>query len=233
MKSNAEKKEQWRKIGPILEKNYPSKTQLSHNNPLELTIATILSAQCTDKRVNLVTKELFKKYKKAEDYMNVSSQELEKDIKSTGFYKAKTKNIQAMAKRLIETYHGKIPDKMEELITLGGVGRKTANIVLFHAFGKNEGIAVDTHVFRLSKRIGLSDKNTPEKIEKELMEIIPKKQWGTFTNLLIGHGRKVCTARKPLCTACPISTYCQKIGVEKKETSEKKAKNNNANQKTN
>jgi endonuclease-3 len=218
MDSLEKQKAQWEKISPILRRKYPStKTQLLHQNPLELIVSTILSAQCTDARVNMVTKSLFKKYKKARDYADANIEELEQDIKSTGFYKAKTRNIKAMAKRLADEYHGKVPNTMKELVTLAGVGRKTANIVLFHAFGKIEGIAVDTHVFRLSKRMGLTNKNDANKVEQDLMQIVPKKQWGMINTVLVQHGREICMARKPLCSKCPISKYCPKIGVKNAE----------------
>ncbi len=217
IKNTLNARETWKKIRPILEKTYPApKIGLEGwKNPLELTISTILSAQCTDVRVNMVTKELFKKYKKAEDYLNVKPSELEQDIRSTGFYKNKTKNIRGMCEKILKEYKGKIPDTMEELISLPGVGRKTANIVLANAFGKNEGIAVDTHVFRVSYRLGLSSGKNPEKTERELMEFVDKKDWATFTDYLIWHGRKICIARTPKCSICPLLKYCPRMGVEK------------------
>lgn len=207
----------WKAIRPILKKIYQSpKIGLEGwKNPFELTVSTILSAQCTDVRVNMVTKKLFTKYKRPEDYLKVKSSELEKDIHSTGFYKNKAKNIQGMCKKLLDEYEGKIPETMEQLVTLPGVGRKTANIVLYAGFGKNEGIAVDTHVYRVSRRLGLAEGNTPEKVEKELMEIVDKKEWGMLTDYLIWHGRKICDARKPLCSTCPLRKYCPRIGVNK------------------
>lgn len=211
------RKKRWERIEPVLEKKYPSpKIGLEGwKNPLELLIATILSAQCTDVRVNIVTKTLFKKYKKAEDYLRVPARELEKDIRSTGFYKNKTKNIRNCCAMLITDFNGNVPSTMHELVLLPGVGRKTANIVLANAFNKREGIAVDTHVFRVSRRLGLSNANTAEKVEKDLMEIVLREKWDAFTDVLIWHGRKVCNARKPLCTTCPISKFCPKIGVTK------------------
>jgi endonuclease-3 len=207
----------WKKIKHILSKTYlsPKIGLEGWKNPFELTVSTILSAQCTDVRVNMVTKELFKKYRKPEDYLKVKASELEKDIRSTGFYKNKTKNIRGMCTKLISDFQGKVPQTMEKLITLPGVGRKTANIVLANAFGKNEGIAVDTHVFRVSRRLGLAKGNTPEKVEKELIEIVEKKDWGSLTDYLIWHGRKVCIARKPRCSTCPLLGYCPRNGVEK------------------
>ncbi len=209
--------ERWKKIKPLLKKKYPNpKLGLAGwKNPLELIVATILSAQCTDARVNIVTKELFKKYKKTEDYLKVKPAELENDIRSTGFYKNKTKNIRGMCEKLLKEFDGKVPNTMEKLVTLRGVGRKTANIVLWSAFGKNEGIAVDTHVFRVSKRLGLSDGKNPEKVEHQLMQIVDKKDWGVFTDYLIWHGRKICEARKPKCSICPLNKYCPKVGVER------------------
>ena len=209
--------ETWKKISPILAHTYPSpKIGLEGwKNPLELTVATILSAQCTDVRVNMVTPSLFKKYKTPQDYLRVPVTELEQDIRSTGFYKNKTKNIRGMCEKIIKEFNGKIPQTMEQLVTLPGVGRKTANIVLANAFGKNEGIAVDTHVFRVSRRLGLSDGKNPEKVEEQLMKIVDKKEWATFTDYLIWHGRKVCDARLPKCSTCPVKDYCPRIGVEK------------------
>lgn len=207
----------WKKIKPILTKLYkePKIGLEGWNNPVELAISTILSAQCTDIRVNMVTKTLFKKYKKAEDYLKVKPSELEQDIRSTGFYKNKTKNIRGFCQKIISDFGGKVPDTMEELITLPGVGRKTANIVLANAYGKNEGIAVDTHVFRVSQRLGLAAANNPVKVEQQLMEIVDKKDWATFTDYLIWHGRKICVAQKPRCSMCPLLIYCPQIGVTK------------------
>lgn len=211
------KKIRWSKVEKILEKIYPApKMGLEGwKNPLELALSTILSAQCTDARVNMVTKKLFKKYKKAEDYLRVKSSELERDIHSTGFYKNKAKNIRGFCEKLIREHHGKVPDTMEQLVEMPGVGRKTANIVLANAFGKNEGIAVDTHVFRVSRRLGFARGNNPVSVERELMGLVVRKKWAVFTNFLIWHGRKICDARKPLCSKCPVFQYCPRIGVEK------------------
>jgi endonuclease III len=193
----------------ILEKKYPEAvTALTHNNAFELLVATILSAQCTDERVNMVTRELFKKYKNARDLSMAGQSDLEKDIRSTGFYRNKAKNIRLAALKIEKEFNGAVPKTMEELVSLPGVARKTANIVLFHAFGKNEGIAVDTHVRRLSLRLGLSHKDDPVKIEKDLIELFDRKKWGYLTNILISHGRKVCRARKPLCGECSVSKLC-------------------------
>jgi len=193
----------------ILDSAYPdATTALLHKNALELLVATILSAQCTDKRVNIVTKSLFKKYKTAEHYRNADLEEFEQEIRSTGFYKNKAKNILSAGKILNQKFKGKVPDTMKELISLPGVARKTANVVLFYAYGKNEGIAVDTHVKRLSGRLHLTDNTNPEKIEKDLMVLFPQKNWGNLSSLLIRHGREICTARKPLCAKCPVNKLC-------------------------
>jgi len=182
--------------------------ELVFSNPLELLVATILSAQCTDKRVNMVTEELFQKYRTASDYANVGQEEFEEAIHSTGFYRNKAKNIRAMAADLVSKYGGKVPDTMDELTELAGVGRKTANVVLGNAFGKNEGVVVDTHVARLSKRLGLTKETTPEKIEQDLMKLIPKEQWTNFSHWLIWHGRRRCYARNPDCANCEVQSLC-------------------------
>lgn len=197
------------KIYKILSEEYPQAiTALRHKNALELLVATILSAQCTDARVNIVTKELFKKYKKASDYAKADPSAFEKEIRSTGFYKNKAKNITAAARMILDRFGGKVPGQMDKLMELPGVARKTANIVLFHAFGKNEGIAVDTHVKRVSGRLGLTKNTDPVKIEQDLMALFDRKNWGTLSDLLIEHGRKFCDARKPLCTECPLKKLC-------------------------
>jgi len=193
----------------LLKNEYPEiKIALYYSNSLELLIATILSAQCTDKRVNEVTKILFKKYRTPHDYIRTTQEELEKDIYSTGFFRNKAKNIKELCKILVNEYDSKVPDTMEDLLKLPGVARKTANIVLSGAFGKIEGIAVDTHVKRVSARLGLTANTNPDKIEKDLMEIIPRNNWDIFTLLLINHGRKVCVARKPLCGECILNKLC-------------------------
>lgn len=197
------------KIIEILTKEYPkAKIALEYSTPLELLVATILSAQCTDQRVNTVTKELFKKYRRAEDYANADLQKLENEIKSTGFYHNKAKNIRNACKILVEQFGSQVPNSMNEMLKLPGVARKTANIVLQNAYGVVEGIAVDTHVRRLSIRLGLTDKDDPEKIEKDLMTIVPQKTWRKVTDLLISHGRQVCLARKPKCQICVINKLC-------------------------
>jgi len=193
-----------------LEKLYPNpKIALNFSTPLELLVATILSAQCTDARVNQVTPKLFKKYKTAKDYANANIKELEKEIKSTGFYKSKAKNIIAAAKIIVEKFNGKVPDTMEELLLLPGVGRKTANIVLGNAYRKVVGIAVDTHVLRLSQRLGLTTKDNSEDVEKDLIKIVPKDKWFSISYLLINYGREVCNARKPLCGKCILADVCK------------------------
>lgn len=193
----------------LLKKNYPeAKIALDYNNPLELLIATILSAQCTDIMVNKVTKNLFRKYKKIEDYSNAYISEFEQDIRSTGFFHNKAKNIINLCKILSDKYNGKVPQTMSELISLPGVGRKTANIVLGNAFNISVGIPVDTHVKRLSERLGLTKESNPEKIEIDLMKLIPKKEWLKFSYYLIEHGRNICIARKPKCQICFLQEYC-------------------------
>ena len=204
-----EPKQRTTKVIEILEKEYPNaKTALNYSNPLEILVATMLSAQTTDQRVNLVTAYLFKKYYKAEDYANVDIKELEQDIHSTGFYHNKARNLQKCCKLLVEKYHSQVPKTMEELLELPGVARKTANIVLYNAYGTIAGIAVDTHVNRVSQRLGLTGNDDPAKIEQDLMQITPKEKWMKLTDLLIFHGRQVCFARKPKCDACVLNKYC-------------------------
>ncbi len=193
----------------LLKKEYPSKQILLHyTNPLELLIATMLAAQCTDKRVNIVTQELFKRYPTVKEFAEANISELEQYIYSTGFYHNKAKNIILTSKMIQDKFNGEVPSTMEELIQLPGVARKTANIVLFNSFNKVEGIAVDTHVARLSNRLGLTKNKNPKKIEKDLMLIIPQKDWGLSNHLLVDHGRSVCTARNPLCSKCVLDKYC-------------------------
>lgn len=202
-------KKRAKKIYDILKKEYPGvTTALEHRDPLQLLVATILSAQCTDKRVNMVTKTLFKKYRKAGDYAEAEQLDLEKEIRSTGFYRNKARNIIAAAKKITEEHGGKVPDTMDELTALPGVARKTANIVLFHAYGKNEGIAVDTHVRRVSGRMGLTKNDDPVKIEQDLMRLFDRETRGHVSDILIEHGRRKCDARKPLCPECPIKRMC-------------------------
>jgi endonuclease III len=192
-----------------LKRAYPdAKCSLNHSNPFELLVATILSAQCTDDRVNIVTADLFRKYKKPEDYLKVSPRELEKDIQSTGFFRNKTKSIQGTSKVLTEQYGGAVPHTMEELLELPGVARKTANVVLGNAFEIKSGVVVDTHVTRLSHRLDFTQQKTAEKIEQDLVELVPKKDWVIFSHLLIAHGRKICKARGPLCDQCPVEKQC-------------------------
>jgi endonuclease-3 len=196
------------KIFSLLKKEYPNpKSALDHQTPFQLLIATILSAQCTDARVNIVTKELFKKYKKPEDYIDVSSEELEKDIYSTGFYKQKAKSIKECCKVLVGEYKGKVPADFEALTKLPGVGRKTASVVAGNSFGIPS-IAVDTHVKRLSNLMGFVDSSDPEKIEMRLKELIPEKEWTNTSHWLIYHGRKICIARKPKCLQCVVGNFC-------------------------
>lgn len=204
----AEAAERVRKIWPILKKMYPdAKTVLKFSNPLELLIATILSAQCTDKRVNMVTSDLFKKYRSAADWAKADVRQIEDDIKSTGFYRNKAANIKAACGQIAENFGGKVPSEMALLVELPGVGRKTANVLLGNAFGI-PGIACDTHVIRLCRRLGLSENGDAVKLELDLAEIVPKKNWTLFSHLLIFHGRGVCKARKPDCENCPIAAFC-------------------------
>ena len=192
-----------------LEKEHPdAKIALNFSNPLELLVATILAAQCTDERVNQVTRNLFKKYRSAEDYANADINVLEQDIKPTGYYRVKARRIKEVCKILVEKFNSEVPKTMEGLLSLPGVARKTANIVLTNAYGINEGIIVDTHVLRLAKRLGLTKSKTRERIEKDLMEIVPKDKWGRFADLLIFHGRRVCKARKPNCEMCVLKDLC-------------------------
>ena len=202
-------KERTRWIIRRLKRAYPgAKCSLNHSNPFELLIATILSAQCTDERVNIVTADLFRKYTKPEDYLKVAPRELEKDIQSTGFFRNKTKSIQGTSRVLTEQYHGEVPQTMEELLELPGVARKTANVVLGNAFDIKAGVVVDTHVTRLSHRLALTQQKTAEKIEQDLIPIVPKKDWVIFPHLMIYHGRKICKARNPLCAECTIEKEC-------------------------
>jgi len=207
--SPKDKKEFAKQLISLLKAHYPdSKIALNFTNSWELLVAVVLSAQCTDERVNQVTRNLFKKYKTIKDYAKANLREFEQDIKSTGFYRNKAKNIINIARIVLDKYKGKVPDKMEELLKLPGVARKTANIVLGNAFGIVEGIAVDTHVRRLARRLGLSDKNDPIKIEKDLMEIFDRKDWFKLTYMLIDHGREICEAKKPRCDKCFLNEIC-------------------------
>lgn len=196
-------------IVKALKKVYPTAhCELDFGTPLQLLIATILSAQCTDKRVNMVTPGLFKKYKTAKDFANVAQEELEKDIQSTGFYRNKAKSVRGAAAAIVSEHGGEVPQTMEALTALPGVGRKTANVVLGNAFGKSEGVVVDTHVARLSNRFGLTKQTDPVKIEQELMKLIPRADWTNFSHWLIWHGRRRCYARKPDCAGCEIQKLC-------------------------
>ena len=186
---------------------------LVYDTPVQLLVATILSAQCTDERVNIVTKELFAKYPDAEDLAAIPIKKLEKIIESTGFFRNKAKNIKACCQKLVDEHGGEVPQDLETLVALPGVGRKTANVVLGTAFGLPTGVVVDTHVSRLSQRLGLTDKTDPVKIERDLMELLPKKEWINFSHRMIHHGRQVCTARKAKCDACGMRRFCPQIGV--------------------
>jgi len=198
-----------RKIVAGLRETYPdAHCELIYSSPLELLVATILSAQCTDKRVNIVTAELFRKYRSAADYANADPTELEQVIKTTGFFRNKAKNIQTCCRKLVEKHGGEVPRTMEELIQLDGVGRKTANVVLGNAFDINVGVVVDTHVGRLSERLDLTKERNPEKVEQDLMKLVPREQWALFSHWLIWHGRRRCSARKPDCANCEINELC-------------------------
>ena len=196
-----------------LKRAYPeAHCELNYSNPLELLIATILSAQCTDKQVNIVTAELFKKHRRAQDYANATQAQLEGDVRRIGFFRNKAKNIRACCRKLLELHGGEVPRSMDELTALDGVGRKTANVVLGNAFGINVGVVVDTHVSRLSQRLGLTRATTPEKIEQDLMKLVPQPEWTLFSHWLIWHGRRRCSARKPDCAGCEIAGLCPSKG---------------------
>ena len=203
-----------REIIKRLKKEYPdAHCALIHANAFELLVATILSAQCTDERVNIVTAELFRRYRTPQDYVDAAPEELEQAIRPTGFFRSKAKNIRGACEKIISNFNGAVPRTMEEILTLNGVARKTANVVLGNAFGIASGVVVDTHVSRLSQRLGLTANTTPEKIENDLAKIVPKKDWIMFPHQLIFHGRKVCQARKPQCEICVLENICPKIGV--------------------
>jgi endonuclease-3 len=196
-----------------LKKAYPdAHCALTHGNPLKLMVATILSAQCTDKRVNVVTQTLFKKYKTVRNYADAPPEELENDIRSTGFFRNKAKNIRGACAKIISDFGGKVPRTMDELLTLPGVARKTANCVLGNSFGLAEGVVVDTHVIRLSGRLRLTKHKEPVKIERDLMELVPQDEWILWSHMLIFHGRAICNARKPDCENCPVATLCPSAG---------------------
>ncbi len=187
---------------------YPARIELNFSNPLELAVATILSAQCTDARVNEVTRDLFKKYRTAADYANADPDRFEEEIRPTGFFRNKTRSIIGFAQALVERHGGRVPDSMDELVKLPGIGRKTANVILGVAFGKREGIVVDTHVKRVAGRLGLTRESDPEKIERDLMALVPRAAWTDFGLRMIQHGRYTCTARKPACDGCPLEDLC-------------------------
>ncbi len=213
---SVDKKELMKQIIRLLRKAYPdAHCALHHANPLELLIATILSAQCTDVRVNIVTATLFRKYRSAQDFINVAVSELEKDIQSTGFFRNKAKNIQGACKIIVEKYNGRIPETMEELLELPGVARKTANVVMGNAFGVASGIVVDTHVTRLANLLGLTKTENAVKIEQDLIPLTPKKDWIMLPHLLIFHGRAVCIARRPRCSECVLEKLCPSSSLKK------------------
>ena len=214
MKETGEEKKRTRKIIGLLKKRYPdARCALNFKNPLELLVATILSAQCTDVRVNIVTEKLFKKYKTVEDYARAKPAIFENDIRPTGFYKNKSKSIISCCKKIIEDYGGTVPKTLDELVKLDGIGRKTANVILGNVFG-TPGITVDTHVKRVSNRLALTTNQDPVKIEYDLMALVPRKEWTHFSHLMIFHGRYTCGARKPLCSDCVVDILCPKAGVK-------------------
>jgi len=207
--ASTQEKQRTKTIIARLRRAYPdAHCSLNYSNPLELLVATILSAQCTDERVNIVTADLFRKYRKAEDFINVEQTELEQDIRSTGFYRNKAKAIQGACRLIVEQHGGRVPSTLDELLELPGVARKTANVVLGNAFGISSGVVVDTHVGRLSQRLGLTQHEQPEKIERDLIELVPQKDWVDFAHLLIYHGRAACKARKPECASCTLEDLC-------------------------
>lgn len=211
------KKERVARLRALLDKAYPDvKCSLDFETPVEMLVAVQLSAQCTDARVNIVTKELFRKYKTAEDFANADINELQEYIKSAGFYKNKSKNIIACCQRLVEVYDGKVPDTMEDLLTLAGTGRKTANLILGDLYGK-PAVVVDTHCMRLSRRIGLTKEEEPQKIEMDLKKIVPPDYQLRMCHQFVYHGRAVCTARSPKCDVCPIYEVCKRVGVDAKK----------------
>ena len=212
--SQEAKRTRLEKIISSLKRTYPdAHCELDYSNPLELLVATILSAQANDKQVNIVTADLFKKYRSAADFANAKPAELENDLKRIGLYRNKTKSILSATRKLVERHGGRVPDSMDELIELDGVGRKTANVVLGNAFNINCGVVVDTHVTRLAYRLGLTRETAPEKIEQVLMKLVPQPDWTLFSHLLIWHGRRRCYARKPDCPNCEIKSLCPRAGV--------------------
>jgi endonuclease-3 len=207
LEKDIKKRAAW--IFKVLKKTYPdARIELVHKTPLELLVATILSAQCTDKRVNLVTRDLFRKYRDPDDYLNTPLKTFESDIRSTGFFKNKARSIQGACRAILEEYGGRVPETMDELVRLPGVGRKTANVILGNAYHKNEGIVVDTHVIRLSGLLGLTREKNAEKIERDLMKLFPRREWTLLSHLLIRHGRVCCIARRPGCNNCSLKSQC-------------------------
>lgn len=212
--TKTEAKQHAGKVVRRLAEHYPdAQCALKFHTPVQLLVATILSAQCTDERVNMVTSELFGKYRSAADYARVSQEELEQDIKSTGFFRNKAKAIRECCRRLVEEHSGQVPADMEVLVGLPGIGRKTANVILGTAFGIASGIVVDTHVARVSRRLGLTRNKDPLRIERDLTALVPRAQWIAFSHRVIHHGRRICSARKPRCNACPLQDLCPKVGV--------------------
>ncbi len=204
-------------VGRVLRRlkaDYPDvECALMHRSPFQLLVATILSAQCTDQRVNMVTKDLFRKYRKPADFATAPLKDIESAVRSTGFFRNKAKNIKSCSAELVEKHQGRVPQDLEALVELAGVGRKTANVVLGTAFGIPTGVVVDTHVGRLSRRLGLTRQKDPVKVERDLMRMLPKREWIDFSHRMIHHGRQVCAARKPLCEKCSMNKFCPQIGV--------------------
>lgn len=217
-KAGAGERQRALRIIRLLRREYPDvRCSLNFSSPLELLVATILSAQCTDERVNIVTAELFRKYRRAEDYYGVAQEELEKDIHSTGFYRNKARAIQGACRIIAERHGGRVPENLDDLLELPGVARKTANVVLGNAFGITSGVVVDTHVARLSERLALTRHTQPEKIERDLMALVPRKDWIDFSHLLVTHGRRVCKARTPLCGECVVEQLCPSSRLKVKD----------------
>ena len=215
MAVTAQAKRHVRKLLGALEHAYPeAECSLDFHNPLELLVATVLSAQCTDERVNLVTKKLFRRYRSAADYAQARQRELERDIQSTGFFRNKAKNLRACCRELVDRFDGRVPQEMDSLVALPGIGRKTANVILGTAFAKASGVVVDTHVGRISRRLGLSQHKEPVKVEQDLIGQLPEEEWIGFSHRIIQHGRRVCTARRPKCDDCPLADLCPRIGLD-------------------
>ncbi len=213
--SKADRRRRTEAIIAILKAEFPearSRLDYDRSDPMQSLVATILSAQCTDDRVNIVTRDLFRKYKTVRDYAEVPQQQFEQDVRTCGFYRNKAKNIRAAAQKILDDFDGQVPETMDELLSLPGVARKTANCVLSNVFKKNEGVVVDTHVKRLAGRLKLSTRDDPVKIERDLVGLVPRDGWGLFSHLLIFHGRQFCTARKPNCSDCPLAEHCPSAG---------------------